>query len=479
MRAPNFLHNLIINPKQHVMSGFGLLVLFFAGVLFMTLAQAFTGITFLTIGALLLLLFTFKNEWGMYVLAATSFFIGLEVSFAQYDTTRNIPYLASLNAPLVDFLAILLLLSVGLAWFLHVKPFRMEYVLRAFPGFRWYGLFLLSSVISLAFIYDHAIGTGIKYFTRAMLFSYVAFVWLPVIVIREQELLDKFLRIWAWVGIGIALFGISSFFVVSHGVWVRFVPYAFFNIAPLGVNHNLLGEPLVALIPIIGYVASVTKDKRWRLFFWSAGVVMLLVALLTLSRAAWIGLFAQGVFAAYLWREKLRAFIQKAPWLRYAAIAAIIPVVLYMAQFLFFSSIVTSSNTARWEATKVAAFYTVRSPLIGYGPGMYLQLLGETATYRQDFGGPLDSHGFLQKISLEEGMLGLFFFVGFLLWVLHTLWEHAKGRKKYQPLFRVLFLSVLGIMIFQLFNTSYFNSVMWLPIGISLAAVQLHKRKKT
>lgn len=36
----------------------------------------------------------------------------------------------------------------------------------------------------------------------------------------------------------------------------------------------------------------------------------------------------------------------------------------------------------------------------------------------------------------------------------------------------------LGITVFQLFDTSYFNSLLWMPLGVALAAVGVLQEKK-
>jgi len=58
---------------------------------------------------------------------------------------------------------------------------------------------------------------------------------------------------------------------------------------------------------------------------------------------------------------------------------------------------------------------------------------------------------------------------------LWTLWQRQhklEFSKKRKMLYQVLLVSVLGIVVFELFNTSYFNAVMWMPIGVALASTK-------
>jgi hypothetical protein len=51
-----------------------------------------------------------------------------------------------------------------------------------------------------------------------------------------------------------------------------------------------------------------------------------------------------------------------------------------------------------------------------------------------------------------------------------------KKNKQHRELALTLFIMASGAVIFQLFNTSYFNSVMWMPLGIATAGAVLIKQ---
>jgi O-antigen ligase len=115
--------------------------------------------------------------------------------------------------------------------------------------------------------------------------------------------------------------------------------------------------------------------------------------------------------------------------------------------------------------------------LLGYGPGTYAAVLGTATAFTYNFGDPLDAHGFLQKVSQEEGIIGLALFVLFLIWFFTTLFIAQKRSVFHKSELQVVFLMAFGIVLFELFNTSYFNSVMWMPIGMGFVAMNLYGRK--
>jgi len=467
MSSPNFLSSLIREPlsvRIAVLSG-GLAALW---VLLFT-AKPIVGVLILLIG--LYFFFSTHLRFGLYLLVAVGFFHGWEIIFGQYPWAKDIPFLPSVNAPVGDLLALLLLVALVPALCMQLTSWPK--VRRIFPGFAWYAAFVCSAFVSLSVMFDHNLGTGAYHIVRWIIFSYAAFVCIPCAIIGEKETLERIIRIMVWVGVGTSLFGLLSIILVPHhGEWFWVVPYAIHGIAPFGYNHNLIAEPLVAIYPLALYVWLTAKhpaEKQW----YGCGVVLIfLTALLTFSRAAWIGIMLQSSLALAWYSTPLKAWV-KAHWRTVLPLTVVLSMVaLYMGFFLT-SSVVRSSTSWRIDATKIVGFYTLRSPLFGYGPGSYLDVFGQTGLFRLEYGDPLDAHGFMQKVLLEQGLVGLVCFVGFLGWVLWQLWQTRKNA--HGVIYDMMFLSVLGAIVFQLFNTSYFNANMWLPIGIALAARNLYR----
>ena len=474
MKSPNFLDFLYKKGKINFFAVFLVFILLFTP--FALLLVFSPIVVFAIIMSILIGIFVIRLELGIYLLAFFAMFQGWEVNFSQYSWAESIPFITQLNAPLVDFLALFLLLSFLVAWSFKIIKLKGKKITEKFPGILWYGAFILTSVVSIFFVYSNFFSLSIKYLLRPMVFIYLAFVFLPYQLIHRRKIVYRVLNIWVFLGFIISLFGLSSLFVVSSVEWLRVVPYSFMGFAPLGVNHNVLAEPLVVIFPISLFLYLTSKSALKKLILGCVSFLILTVALLTLSRAAWISLGVELLVLAWFTKDLIIDFWnKKAFFFKTLATVVLGIVMVYMSLFMFQSSIVESSTTARAEATRVAFFYTFRSPWIGYGPGMFQYVLADTEILVFEFGDPLDSHGFLQKVLLEEGFVGLFFFLGFLIWVLWTLWQRQhklEFSKKRKMLYQVLLVSVLGIVVFELFNTSYFNAVMWMPIGVALASTK-------
>jgi O-antigen ligase len=149
----------------------------------------------------------------------------------------------------------------------------------------------------------------------------------------------------------------------------------------------------------------------------------------------------------------------------------------YMAIFLT-SSIVKDATKSRLTATEVVIFYVERSPILGYGPGMFIPIFENTKDFIQEYGVALDGHGFIQKVSLENGLVGLVLFVTIMLYIVFFIWRAQHRAQEDRVLYIFLFIMVVGEVIFQSFNTSYFISVLWLPIGVALTAAGFLKPSK-
>ncbi len=425
--------------------------------------------------AVLVIVFALHLDWGLYVLAGLSFFLGWEINFSLYSWAKEYPVLPYINAPLVDLFAVVILISLFLAWVFRIV--RVEK--KDLKGLMWvvllYSLFIISSFVSLSGVYEqHYFGASLKYLLRPMVFVFLAYLFFPYLVTFKKEILLKALRVWLWVGGAIAFFGLSSLLVVEQGIWWRVVPYGIRGFAPLGYNHNLLAEALIPIIPIALYFFLVSKKKgdMSRLYCWIT-VILFASALLTLSRAAWVALAAQLVVGlVLLGRKKIAEFMKgRVIWLTSITVVSLV-VFGYMVSFLG-SSTVASSTQSRLETTKTVAYYVGRSPLWGYGPGMYVRVLGDTFVHVLEYGEPLDAHGLLQKLVLEEGLVGSLLFIVFLIVIFSHLYSAQKRSEGDTKLFyQMMLLTALGAVVFQLFNTSYFHGVMWMPLGIALASTK-------
>jgi O-antigen ligase len=467
-----------ISPQARIYYG-GILLSTLAVVIFALPSELFINFGLLFLAGVVLFLFLFNLEWGMYAVTATCFFYGWEVFLSQYSWTKNISYLSSLNAPVVDFLASLLVVGVGVSIVLGFVPLWWKRVQFLKIPILLYAFFLCVGLLSALQAYDHQIKQSIKYLIRPMGFVCIGFVLVPALLLQTKKDIFKVLQIWSVIGVLIALFGLSSLVFNHQTSWIRIEPYAIFGFAPLGYNHNMVGEALVVIIPCTMYLLhKAYQEKKYSLFRWLviAECLMLSTALLTLSRAAWIALALQMLITFYFYKEQCLAFLHKKLAIIKTLLALFISgVLVYMGVFLF-SSTVSRSDETRLQMTEITSFYFKRSPWLGYGPGMYTRILGDTFDFVSEHGEPLESHGFIQKILLEEGVIGLVMFVVFLLYIIYFLYKNITHPQQ-QVLGVALLIMVVGEVTYQLFDASYFSSLLWLPLGVALVATHVVKKE--
>lgn len=449
--------------------------------LILALSLAFIGL-FLLKPLILVVLAVFTGfvslyyypQFGLYLLSFFGVFIGLYLDFGSFVEPSSV--LSNINAPVVDFVGLALLGVLGVKIiFDHTFSNRKSLLNSLYPVL-YYGLFLLSALLSIIFIFEYSFLTrSIHYTFRFLVLSYLAFVMVPLFFIRTKKQLIKVLQSFFFAGVLASIFGLSSL-LIDISSWSRVKPYEIFGISPLRYNQNILAEILVAVVPVGGYLAY--KNSQQRISHLCGVGLMVLAALLTLSRAAWICLTLELVVAGYIFpkqRAEVIEVIKEYKNIFYTSLLAIIPTVGYMAYYLT-SHVVDSSNQARLMVLEITYYFFKENPLFGFAPGSFVEVLSRVEAYRIQFGSPLDAHGFIQKILLEQGLIGLATFGIFLLWVLYTVWSSAR-KSNQTILMSALFISVVAAVTFQLFNTSYYNAHMWLPLGFALSGVKISSRE--
>lgn len=456
---------------------------FTALILFTVLAYFFIP-AFLAVVLAVLAFFVFSKrlDIGLYVFALVSFFTNWQITLTT-ETLRDLtslPFPVAITAPLSDLAAIVLgaalVVSLSFGWINGKKTMWRDLA----PHLIAYVLFLAWAIIAAMNVYDHNIFLSLKYVLRPMTFAYAMFVLVPYCIIQKRATLYGLFATWTVLGFAIALYGLSSLFVVASDGFPRVTPYPIFGITPLGVNHNLLAEPLVALVPVSIFLALLAfkKKSEWFGLLRIVSIFMVVMTLLTLSRAAWLALSIEAAIFAYYNRDVAHVWWKRLMARRWIVALAALPIVVYMGIFLN-SSIVSSSNESRQTMLDIVRYYVIRSPWIGFGPGTFLEIMGETAVFIIEYGDPLDSHGFLQKVLLENGVVGLVLFCIVLWTVFRAIAKRQKsGDTIPSYLGQFVYMMAAGAVIFQLFNTSYFLSTMWLPIGVALTSMRLLSEKE-
>ncbi len=407
-----------------------------------------------------------RQDWGLYVMVALYPFIYWQIFIG-----------AAVNVPYVDVAALLLFAAWAVKNLILYARGEKPLTSKNFPGLGLWILFLAAGVLSLINAPDWLL--GLKYVLRPMGFFYLMFVILPYNLIRGQKVLKNVLWIMYGLGIVTALCGLMSLiWPEAQGLARRAVPFLVRGFNPLGTNHNVLAEVLIGVIPIGWLVVASDKAGRRKRWLMAGLALMVVINLLTFSRAGWLALLVEGLLVLVLyyrkyWRRTLAVVI--------AGLILLVPVGVLMGKFLN-SAIVASSDANRWQLTEIAWQSFKQNPLIGAGAGSFMSLVARDKWYIIDFGTPLDAHGLVQKLIAETGLLGLLSFgalVGYIFWRVLRAYRGLKVDSKWRVVILGLGIAAVGSVFFQLFNTSYFIAKMWLPLGIALAACQVAESDKT
>ena len=424
-------------------------------------------------------------DYGLVVLVFLFPYLGLVIDLSKVQALREVPFLNQLNAPLVDIFGVVLLA----AWLLRqIRAFFLDREkMRGFlPLLKSFFPFFISALVSLINVPALFFSASLKYLARPILFFYLVFFAPTVSIIQQygKKFLIQIFGVMYMTGLVSALIGFISFFVVPSDGFPRATPFAFWGLAPLGLNHNLLAETLIATAPI-GFLlwwlerAHSQGRTRWLLL---GSIFQLAIALLTFARTAWIAVAVQLILLVFLTcRGQIKLLLRRAV----PALIMIIPLAGYLLWTLS-TEIVQSSTLARLDMARIAWFYFLKAPWIGQGVGTFMPTLWGVKAFLLDYGEPLEAHGVIWKLMFEQGIFGLitfFFFVGVILWQIyraycgHVSSSDEKGRNRRAVLLAVLLMAV-GSFVYQLFNTTYYSSKLWIPVGVAVAAAMLFSKKE-
>ncbi|MFH0988319.1 MAG: O-antigen ligase family protein [Parcubacteria group bacterium] len=379
----------------------------------------------------------------------------------------------NVNIPYVDFFALFVAVAFIIRTLLDWRSLKIKSVKEMAPGLGVAIIFWLACVLSIAG--NTAMGPlwpQIKYLLRPLVFFYLMFVLLPDNLIKTDKILDIVLKILFWLGVLIGIDGLMSI-LLGAGPWYthRATPYPIFGRNLLGGNQNAVAEVLVVAIPIAMILFSRCRHLKVRAWYAVSFIFMGLVLLMTFSRSGWLALLLQLIilFVVY-YRHRLNRHTLFA----LLCVFVFIPLLLY---FSLWQNIdwVRLSNSNRLLLTQVALYQFAQHPIIGSGLNSFQTLVGSTFVYWVEFGDPLDSHGFVQKLMVETGSIGTLAFVGLLAYLFYLYLNNYRAAKTRSAKNQILFfmLMFVGIVCFELFSTSYFVAKMWLPVGIGLVGSRL------
>lgn len=417
----------------------------------------------LALGLAALVLIAWKPVIGVYAIAVLYPFINFQFVFGD------------LNIPYVDLIAMISFVAwFGRSlWLWAFQGKRMSW--KQFPGLGFFFAFVLASFLSITNAEDTA--ASLKYVLRPLSFFYLMFVIFPVNTIRTPKVLLKVFYIFYGIGIFTALNGLWGFltYPAVSILQKRAIPAEIFGLFPYGTSHNLIAEVLVSVIPIGLLLVWFSRNEWNRKLLLLGTVFMFGVNLLTFSRTGWIAAVLElFIFGFVLYRHKLKS---KARGLIIVG-ALFAPVLTYMLVFSA-QSFVQSSDENRLLLNEIA-YNTWRDfPILGAGPGRFQEFVGKNTVYIIEFGDTSEAHGFVQKIAAEEGLLGLttyLLLLGYVVWTVWKTYTHVRLNESWNFIILACFSMAAGSIVFQLFQTNYFVSKLWFPLGLALTASVLAKQ---
>ena len=179
--------------------------------------------------------------------------------------------------------------------------------------------------------------------------------------------------------------------------------------------------------------------------------------------------FEAACLAATVWREEMKRYAASV----LIALLFLLPVAAIMAKFSS-SALVASSTSTRLMLSEIAVNLWSQSPIVGAGAGTFVSYVSKTLVFAIEFGDALDSHGFLQKMLAETGLVGLAAVGFFIVAVSRIVRRELSDFHRHGPAWRaimILAIAAAGAFVYQLFNTDYWSGKLWFPIGILIASV--------
>ncbi len=413
-------------------------------------------IIILVVSLLGLALIAVNPKLGVYLIAASLPVIGRDV------------YIYGLIIPIADLAALLTLLGFLINLIARSLFAPQDKTKISWPLFFPFSLFLVASAISV--IFSDNVADSLYYFLRWPVFLYVAYIFVPANIIRDTKVLKR----------AVILVFLSSMAVLASGylslinqdwqnVFFRMRSLYFLKSYPFGENHNLIAEYLNIGAFFVLLIKEFLKEVRHKRI---ADVLFLITSLgviLTFSRTGWIILFIQtAVYVFY----RLRHNHQE----KMAVGVMALLVVGFLSPLFWKMSILQDSNVSSTEnrllLTEIAAKAFDERPLTGYGSGEFVSLVDDNIRFRAKYGAPVDSHGVLQKVAAENGVLGLLAWIFLFIYLVRF---SVLAIKKYYPRIKWVLpfaLASLGGLFFQLFNTSYYKGKVWFPIILFILAIK-------
>lgn len=222
-----------------------------------------------------------------------------------------------------------------------------------------------------------------------------------------------------------------------------------------------LGMTLFPVLALFFY----SNHKRARLFWGASAALIFIADALAFSRGGYAGLLAGA--AAFFIPLFLQAAdrVKRMRWtlifllLGFAVVSS--PVGTRLVSSF---SLADGSNSERLRLWTLSATSIAERPLLGTGLGNFPLVIKPSADYRE----PIYAHNLYLDIAAETGLVGAFFFIGFLVLSAYAAFRAWRARHDYFSL--AIFASLVLFATHSFFETPIF-SVHILPLLLLISIV--------
>lgn len=225
----------------------------------------------------------------------------------------------------------------------------------------------------------------------------------------------------------------------------------------------------------------------WGRLIVPAALLILAACMLTMVRAAWLGMLAGAIAFAWLKvsgrREpgRIASLLKRAAAVT-AAIAAVIALLASVSPAAFSAmqvraknivSIVEPENPHRTRLREVnETWETIKeSPLTGHGIGTFgvtTAYGGRIAAGSDQLRGGVVGSGFLLGLLHDQGLVGLALFVLLVVFLLCRLFVALRNARPNEvPYLQALFLALVALTVSSAFNNLYYFGFYWLVIALA------------
>jgi len=379
----------------------------------------------------------------------------------------------SLEIPFSDLIAVMAIIAWLLSFLYQIVFAKQSKIDLKFPLFFAFFCFFVANFLSL-FNHPHPLN-GFYYISRWLILLYAAYIFIPTNLIKKEKTLK--IAIWG-LALSSLLVAISGWLSLYGQDWqssfFRIKSIAWWGIYPFGDNHNLIAEFLSVGAFLWLALKEWSKPKRAKRIYNILFVITLAAAIMTFSRAAWITIALQ-LCIYILWRN--RELLKKQGAL---VLLGIITIILLMLPIFWRMKILQDDNISSTEnrvlLTEIAYQNWSEKPILGQGTGRFTELVASNIRFTAKYGAPIDSHGFLQKIAAESGILGLLSWLFLIIVIVKKAVSGLREFDKSAPWLLPLWIAAGGGLFFQIFNTSYYKGKVWLIIALALIATEFARK---